>query len=209
MKKALLYFALTLIPLSSLFAQAQVTGTVIDADGEPLPFANVMLYKQADSSLVKAGYSEDDGSFLLTPVPKGEYWIKITFTGLAPFSQGNVQVGEEEKVNLEPVTMEESSTNVKEVLIRAERPLVQVKPDKTIFNVEGTPNAIGENAFDLLRKAPGVVIDNNDNIVLLGKQGVRIYIDGKQSPLSASDLAALLKTMQSSYVLESLIFLLT
>jgi iron complex outermembrane recepter protein len=96
--------------------------------------------------------------------------------------------------------MAEVGTEVTAVQIQAERPLVTVKPDMLVFNVENTPNAIGENAFNLLRKAPGVVIDNNDNIMLLGKSGLRIYIDGKPSPLSAKDLATFLKSIQSNQI---------
>ena len=33
---------------------------------------------------------------------------------------------------------------------------------------------------------PGIVVDNNDNITMLGRSGVQIYIDGKLSPLEFS-----------------------
>ncbi|MCB0580513.1 MAG: TonB-dependent receptor, partial [Phaeodactylibacter sp.] len=45
-----------------------------------------------------------------------------------------------------------------------------------------------------------VVVDNNDNISLLGRAGVQVYVDGKPSPLGAADLAAFLKTVQSDEI---------
>ena len=64
--------------------------------------------------------------------------------------------------------------------------MVEVKADKTILNVEGTINAVGSNALELLRKSPGVLLDKDDNISLAGKNGVQVYIDGRPTPLSGS-----------------------
>ncbi|MFT5765489.1 MAG: iron complex outermembrane receptor protein, partial [Saprospiraceae bacterium] len=93
-----------------------------------------------------------------------------------------------------------SGVELTEVTVVAKRPLLEMKPDKMVFNVEGSVNAAGNNALELLKKAPGVVVDNNDKINMLGKSGVMIYIDGKPSPLSGDDLAAFLKTMQASEI---------
>lgn len=58
-----------------------------------------------------------------------------------------------------------------------------------ILNVEGTINAVGNDALELLRKSPGVMVDKDDNLSLAGKNGVQVYIDGKPSPLAGADLA--------------------
>ncbi len=150
--------------------------------------------------MVKAGFSGEDGIYILSPIAAGEYWIKTQFTGYASDTSQIFRLADGQKLERPSLKMAEVASSVKEVQIVSERPLVTVKPDMLVFNVENTPNAIGENAFNLLRKAPGVMIDNNDNINLLGKSGLRIYVDGKQSPLSGSDLANFLKTIQSSQI---------
>ncbi|MEM6272145.1 MAG: TonB-dependent receptor [Bacteroidota bacterium] len=185
---------------TSAFAQSgSVTGTVLDPEGNPVSFANVLLHSTADSSLVKAGFSDSKGVYNLAPVPEGQYFTRVSFVGYQSHQSEPFAVAKAE-VSRPDVQMQEVSTEIKDVRITAEKPLVSVKPDMTVFNVAGTPNAIGENAFDLLRKAPGVMIDNYENIILLGKQGTRIYIDGKPSPLSAGDLANLLKSIQSDQI---------
>jgi len=78
--------------------------------------------------------------------------------------------------------------------------MVEVKADRTILNVEGTINATGSDALELLRKAPGVTVDKDDNLSLSGKNGVQVYIDGKQTPLTGADLANYLKSLQSSQI---------
>src|SRR5439155_2922167 len=58
----------------------------------------------------------------------------------------------------------------------------------------------GSTAYELLQKAPGVVVDNNDNILLKGRGGVLVQIDGKNTRLTTEDLADYLKSIQSTDV---------
>ncbi|GAB2675687.1 outer membrane beta-barrel family protein [Flavihumibacter cheonanensis] len=81
------------------------------------------------------------------------------------------------------------------VTVIGRKPLVEVKPDKLVFNVENSINAIGGNGLEVLRKAPGVVVDKDENILLSGKSGIRIYIDGRPSPLAGTDLTDYLKSL--------------
>lgn len=78
--------------------------------------------------------------------------------------------------------------------------MVQVLADKMVFNVQNNIGVAGESGFELLRKAPGVLIDNSDNLIVEGKAGVLIYIDDKPSVLKGEDLVNYLKTIQASDV---------
>ncbi len=82
----------------------------------------------------------------------------------------------------------------------AQRALVEIKPDRTVFNVQGTINSAGDNALQLLRKAPGVLVDNNDNISVLSRSGVLIYVDGKRLPLSGDDLSNYLQSLPAEQI---------
>ncbi|RYE00564.1 MAG: TonB-dependent receptor, partial [Sphingobacteriales bacterium] len=86
------------------------------------------------------------------------------------------------------------------VTVAARKPVIEVKADKMIVNVEGTINATGNDALELLRKSPGVLVDKDDNLSIAGKSGVQVYIDGRPTPLSGTDLANYLKTLQSSQI---------
>jgi iron complex outermembrane recepter protein len=177
-----------------------VGGKLTDESGEGLEYATVVLHNSADSAIVKAGYTDGQGTYLIAPVPAGNYYVRTTYVGYPPTKSAPFVLAQGEQLTVPTIQVQPSGTQVADVRITTERPLVTVKPDMTVFNVEGTVNAVGENAFTLLRKSPGVAIDNNDNIMLLGKSGVRIYIDGKPSPLSAADLANMLKSMQSDQI---------
>jgi len=96
--------------------------------------------------------------------------------------------------------MSKAAAALSNVTVTSKKPMVEVKADKTILNVEGTINATGSNALELLRKSPGVSLDKDENISLAGKNGVQVYIDGRVTPLSGTDLAIYLKTLQSSQI---------
>ena len=195
---ALRYFCalLCLIPSFS-FSQdkptSQITGKVEGPDGQPLEFANVVLNATADSSVAKVEITGLDGMFAITAVPEGQYWLSISYVGLPPYHTEPFSLQAGQQYQQPVVRMKDTNIELSEVVVTAEKPLVEVRPDKMVFNVENTINASGSTAFELLRKAPGVVVDNNDNINLLGRAGVQVYIDGKLSPLSTADLAAFLK----------------
>jgi hypothetical protein len=78
--------------------------------------------------------------------------------------------------------------------------MVEVRSDRTVFNIQGTINSAGTDALSLMRKAPGVTVDNNDNISVLGRAGVLIYLDGKRLPLSAQDLSAYLQSLPADQI---------
>lgn len=187
--------------LCTAFALAQratISGEVFDETNNPLGYTTLLLIQLPDSSVAMTTLSADDGSYELKNLQAGQYRINASNAGKVylsePFSLG----ADEKKTHR--IDLKAPVKELDQVQILARKPLVEVRPDMTVFNVEGQAIAIGENAFELLRKAPGVLIDNNDNILLAGKSGVRIYIDGKPSPLSIADLAAMLKGMQSNQI---------
>ena len=203
MKKLITYYWIGLLCLfaTSLLAKSStISGKVIDPDGQAVSFANVVLHRTADSSMVKVEYTDDNGAFQLLSIPAGSYWLNVSFVGLNSYDSAPFNLKEGEQKQFPTIQLKTSAEELEEVVVTAQRPLLEMKPDKTVFNVEGSANAAGSDALELLRKAPGVVVDNNDNITMLGRAGIRIYIDGKPSPLRGDDLAAFLKSMQSTEI---------
>ncbi|MDH3243073.1 MAG: TonB-dependent receptor [Saprospiraceae bacterium] len=196
-------FALVIsILLHSIFAwsQSSLKGRIITPDQESVAYATLMMKSAEDSSLVKAWNSDLDGSFAFVNLLAGNYFLEITYVGYENYSSDLFTLAENEEKILDDIVLVEHTEQLEEVVVTAARPVVEVHPDKTVFNVDGSVNATGNDALELLRKAPGVVVDNNDNIMLLGKSGVKIYIDGKPSHLSTDDLAQFLRSMQSSEI---------
>ena len=177
----------------------QVSGKVL-ADGEPVPFATIVLYNSTDSTMAKANTTDDDGVFHIQGVPAGQYFLEASYVGYAKFTTEVFELAGKDSRSLGEIALEIASEELDEVVIVSARPIVEVHPDKTVFNVEGSINASGNTALELLRKSPGVVVDNNDNVTLSGKSGVQIYVDGKPLPFGADDLGNYLKSLQSSEI---------
>lgn len=177
--------------------QAQkISGTIKKDAGEAAPAATIALLKASDSSVIKYAGIKKDGNFEILNVTDGSYLLKASHVGCKTiFLPVEIQSAD---VLLNPINLQKDAANLAGVTVSTTKPVIEVKADKTILNVEGTINATGNDGLELLRKSPGVMIDKDDNISLAGKNGVNIYIDGKPSPLSGSDLTNYLKSLQSS-----------
>ncbi len=186
----------------SLFAQGKtgnVTGIIYDEYKKPIEAATSSLFKSQDSTLVKTILSDKSGRFGFEKISYGKYYVSISSVGRKPSNLQTVEVNESSNnIALSPINLIPLSKLLTAVNVNTKKPLIEQKAGKTIINVEASSTNTGLNALELLEKSPGVTIDNDDNISLKGKQGVLILIDGKPSYLSGKDLAALLKSMQST-----------
>ncbi len=194
MRTLLLLFGLFVMTLP-VFAQ-DISGTITDEQGKPLAGASVTLKKSKDSVVVKLEASNANGSYVFKSMPEGRYFVVISHVGYADQPSGVFSLGGS-GAQVPAVSLKKASGNLKEVVVSTRKPLIEVRAEKTVLNIEGSVNAVGQNALELLRKSPGVMVDKDDNLSLSGKNGVQIYIDGRQTPLSGKDLSEYLKTIQS------------
>lgn len=176
--------------------EGNISGKVLDTNNEAAMYANIILHNPTDSAMVKGAVAGEDGAFQFVDVPFGKYFISTTYVGFAPY-QSEILVLDQSNLNLSTIQLAEASNELAEITVTAQRPMFEMKSDKMVFNVDGTINASGDNALELLRKSPGVVLNNDDAITLLGKSGVKVYIDGKESPLSGDNLASFLRSLQA------------
>ncbi|HEV7331952.1 MAG TPA: TonB-dependent receptor [Flavisolibacter sp.] len=191
-----IFIILLIQTIISFSLQAQtLSGSVKSDKGAPLSGATVSLLQAADSSVVKLQVSNSDGSFSFAVADTGRYLLSASSVGYATAYSGTLTAGT-------PVTLllHELPSRMGAVVITAKKPLIQVKADRMVLNVEGTINATGSNVLDLLRKSPSVTVSSEDRIGMAGKNGVQVYIDGRPTPLAGTDLAAYLKAIQSSEV---------
>ena len=186
--------------LTSFAQNASITGLLQDAEGETVSFANVALYNASDTTLQKVEATNAEGRFLLPGLIEGTYLIKITYVGVEDLWKTDIQLNTDQELDLGVLSFAPSAVELTEATVTARRALVEVKPDRTVFNVEGTINSTGSDAISLLRKAPSVTVDNNNNINVLGRSGVLLYIDGKRLPLTGEDLTNYLETLRADQI---------
>ena len=201
MRKFLLICLFHVIAISS-FAQnkiGRITGTVTDNSAKPLQSVSISLLKAKDSSLVKVAVSNKEGKYEFEKIATGNYLISITSVGFAKKLSNSFSITDASPtVGLETMALIPAAKSGAEVTVTAKKPFIETKIDKTVVNVDASPTSAGSSALEILEKSPGISIDNDGNISLRGKAGVIIMMDGKQTYLSAGDLANLLRNTPAS-----------
>lgn len=189
-----------LFTATTIFSRAQqINGVARDESGSPLNGATVSLLKAKDSAIIKLAVTSSDGAYHFSGIKEGNYKVMASHIGYKPAFSPMFTFNSSE-VTVTELKLSRIAGNMANVNVAAKKPMIEVKADKTIMNIEGTINATGSNALELLRKSPGVLLDKDDNISMAGKNGVQVYIDGRVTPLSGADLATYLKAIQSSQI---------
>jgi iron complex outermembrane receptor protein len=190
---------LVLLACSAVLFGQKISGFVKDETGRATDGAVVSLLKQSDSSAVKWAIADETGHYTFLNIKPGSYSISATRIGHTPAFLAAVIVDNVD-ITAPELVLTKLVGKLKEVTVTAQKPLIEIKADKTILNVDGTINAIGTDALELLRKSPGIMVDKDDKISMNGKSGVQVLIDGRSTHLSGDDLSRYLKTIQSSQI---------
>ena len=174
---------LGLMMLVAVAAAAEnLKGTVIDVQGNPMPFVTISVLAQ-DSTLITGAITDDDGKY---SVPIDDFKSQISDLIIQAS-----YVGYHTAFGGPDFVLHEETERLAEVEVKAKKPLIERQMDKLVVNVSASPLAAGSNGNDILRRAPGVRIDKDGNITVNGKS-VEIWIDGKPSYMSGQQLKAML-----------------
>jgi len=176
--------------------ETQIKGYIFNPEKTPAMFSTAILLNQ-DSVIMKGMLTGEDGAFVFDNLNAGKYLVKITNIEFKNYVSKPILIQKNEKVVLDSIILATNSVRLNAVEIVGRKALVEVHADKMVFNVASSVNSSGNNGLELLSKAPGVVVDMDNNIILQGKSGVQIFIDGRPSRLSGKDLNHFLKSNRS------------
>ena len=172
---------MALLALGWVMASAEtIKGGVIDTRGETMPFVTISVLAP-DSSLLTGAITDEDG----------KYEVEVANSQKANVILQASYVGYQTAFGGPDFVLREETEKLKEVEVKAKKPLIERQMDKLVVNVSASPLSAGSNGNDILRRAPGVRIDKDGNITVNGKS-VEIWVDGKPSYLSGQQLKAML-----------------
>lgn len=188
----------------SSFSQApknetQIKGYIFNPEKTPAMFSTAILLTQ-DSVIMKGTLTGEDGAFIFDNIDPGKYLVKISNIEFKTYVSKPILIKKNEKIVLDSIVLATNSFKLNAVEIVGRKALVEVHADKMVFNVASSVNASGNNGLELLSKSPGVVVDMDNNIILQGKSGVQIFIDGRPSRLSGKDLTNFLESIRSDNI---------
>lgn len=184
----------------SIFGQNSfdISGIIEENNGNPIAFANVLLLKATDSTLVKGTLSEDNGEFAFANILKGKYFLQGTLLG---FQETYSEIFElNSNLTNFNLTMNMGEA-LNTVIVEATKPLFQQKVDRLVINVASSIVSSGGTALEILERSPGIVVNRqNSNISLIGKEGVVVMINDKISYIPNSALVQMLQGMSADNI---------
>jgi outer membrane receptor protein involved in Fe transport len=158
-------------------------------DSTHIGFANVVLYRQNDSTIVTWTISKEDGSFELTKIPSGKYKVVSTSVGYEKNTMNNIIINKPGMtINLGKIKLLSATAALGEIIVVGERKTVDSKIDRKVINVSRDINSTGGTAIDLLKNVPNLTVNTDGSVSLRGSTDVSILIDGRPTSIDATKL---------------------
>ena len=157
--------------VSATHAQ-QLTGRVLDAQNQPIEFANVALYALPDSSLVTGTITDARGAFVLDGTAR-QTFLKVSFVGYETQTVDTPQSGV-------MITLQAEVARLGEVTVTASRPAIRLKNDALVASVQGSVLSRAGTANDVLKRLPSLTSNNKGVFSVFGKGEAKIYINRRE-----------------------------
>ncbi len=190
------YFSTFLFVLSSI-AIAQdfyISGKVVDVNGSPIEFANVILSVENEEEFFKGTSTDDKGAFVIENLTEATYFIRISFIGHEEFSQKIVLSG---NLDLKTIQLNETPQSLDEVTVVATKPTWTRKPDRLVFNVENTALIEG-STLGVLKSTPGVIV--SEGSINIKSAPAAVYINNRKVQLTSDELMQLLDSAPANSI---------
>src|SRR5690606_38462950 len=203
MKRVLIYVTLLFVCFQ---ANAQsgttgsVSGVILDSvTNQPVDYATIALFPAGKTSSVNGGMADSKGKFVVTDVPAGNYRVAINFLGYTEKEISSITIKGGD-LNLGTILLSPSTTVLSTVNVEGERPLIENKIDRLVYNAERDVTSAGGNATDVLRKVPLLSVDMEGNVSLRRDQNVKILINGKPSGAMSNSVGDALRMIPAAQI---------
>lgn len=188
-----------ILPLTAL-AAGDITGKVINKEtGDPMDFVTVQLVNAATGKPLPIGTNTDEnGVFILKGVKDGKYIVKISNVGSID-QERPVEVKKDD-IDLGTLRLADDTKLLQEVVVEGIRSQMRFELDKKVFSVDANVTAAGQSASELLESIPSVEVDQDGEVSLRGNSSVTIWINGKESGLTADNRAQILEQIPAETI---------
>lgn len=171
-------FIILIFLAGSLSAQSvKLSGTVKDSIGAPLELANVVAITKNTGTIESYAITNTEGRYQLNLSAGETYTLTASFLGLATSIQGlNIPVDTED-INLNFILLP-TENQLDDVEITYEMPVV-VRGDTIVYNTDSFTNGTEQKLGDVLKKLPGIEVNDNGEIMVEGKRVTKVMVEGK------------------------------
>ena len=133
----------------------KIKGAVVDSQTkEPIEYATIALYREADNELITGTVTDFIGHFKIEKPVAGNYYLIITFIGFKEIkSERFTVINNNRNLNLGNFTLVSSSRNLDAVEVIAKRATIEYRIDKKVINVGKQITAQAGTAIDIPKSA--------------------------------------------------------
>ena len=150
----------------------ELTGKVVDKDGEDMPFVNVVLLSLPDSTIMHGTVTDEQGMFSISAD------ISIGTLQLSMLGYETVSLPVEE-VRGQIIVMEEDMNMLGEAVVKGFMPKTKLTGNSMITTIQGTVLGNAGAAHEMLSKVPGMT-QRDDKLEVIGKGAPVFYINGRK-----------------------------
>lgn len=212
MKKANLIL-LFLLSTSITFSQSIIKGKLVDQKKTPIPNANVLLKELENKKIIDYTYTNFEGEYSFITEKKGDFLIEFSSLG---YKQKSiiVNLNQSKEIN-NPVILEEEIFSLDEVHIKLDVP-IKIKKDTIIFSANKFATGNEQVVEDLLKKIPGLNINEEGTIKVGNKEIEKLMVDGedffehgykilsKNMPVHPIDKIEILQNYSNNHLLKNI-----
>lgn len=197
----MLFFSAVVSAQSTAPDPGLVIGSILDADNsKAIERATLSLTLMSDSTVQYRQLSLKNGEFYFDKLVFGYYRLQVFAVGYTIMVIDSIHLRAERfDFDLNDIRLNKKTSLLNEVTVYAEKPLIENKDGKIIFNTGESALSSGATTIELLKQTPLVNVDNDGKILLRGKE-VKILIDDKPVELDAKQLQDLMESMPGSMI---------
>jgi len=172
--KKLSLFCIYFFSTIACFSQAKISGILKAEDNTPLDAVSVIIEDES-KSLIKYTYSNEKGIYILEDIESGKYILTFSSLGYETKSVPLTTDGQKNIIINE--ILKEKSLELDEVLLKSDRP-ISIKKDTISFKTKFFAQGNEQTVEDLLKKIPGLQIDNEGTIKIGNQEIEKLMVDG-------------------------------
>ena len=183
-----------------LAGTGSLTGILLDSvSRQPVAYATVVLLPPAPNDKPVTGVAANEtGHFFLTKLTAGSFRLRASYVGYATrtvpvmVGAGPTAVG--------PVLLPTAAQALGEAVVIGQKPVVEVRADRLIYNADQDVSNAGGTAQDVLRKAPLLAVDGEGNVAMRGSSNFKVLVNNKPSPTLAKNLTEALQSIPADQI---------
>lgn len=178
MKQRCLFFLVILFAISLKgFGQTnkRVSGLVTDTSKVAISDADVLLISGKDTLRTT---TDEEGYFNFSRIKSESFSLQVNLLGYQSYN-GSHTFGKEKVLEIKPVELKFSANMLKTVEIKGKPNPIRIMQDTIEYNAAAYRVLEGDNVADLIKQFPGMEIDEEYNVKTMGKEMVKLRINGK------------------------------